>query len=73
MPLPEGPQRGRLQHTCPARIDERTTLIAIEPHVGGANAPRDVSQGADTAVWLALDAPAKLTGQFFRDRKPIEW
>jgi hypothetical protein len=29
--------------------------------------------GADTPVWLALDAPQRLTGKFVRDRKVISW
>ncbi len=41
--------------------------------MGGANAKRDVSQGANTAVWLALDAPQDLTGKFLRDREVILW
>ena len=41
--------------------------------MGGANAERDVSQGADTVVWLALDAPQELTGKFVRDRNVIAW
>src|SRR5262249_39746793 len=45
----------------------------VKTDMGGANADRQVSQGADTAVWLALDAPQDLTGQFLRDRKVIPW
>ncbi len=45
----------------------------VKTDIGGANAERDVSQGADTAVWLALDAPQNLTGKFLRDRKVITW
>lgn len=45
----------------------------VRTDMGGANAPRDVAQGADTAVWLALDAPPDLTGKFIRDREPIAW
>jgi NAD(P)-dependent dehydrogenase (short-subunit alcohol dehydrogenase family) len=45
----------------------------VKTDMGGANAERDVSQGADTAVWLALDAPQNLTGKFLRDRKVIPW
>jgi hypothetical protein len=41
--------------------------------MGGANADREVSQGADGIVWLALDAPQTLTGQFVRDRQVIPW
>jgi NAD(P)-dependent dehydrogenase (short-subunit alcohol dehydrogenase family) len=45
----------------------------VRTDMGGANAERDVSQGADTAVWLALDAPQDLSGKFLRDRKVIAW
>jgi NAD(P)-dependent dehydrogenase (short-subunit alcohol dehydrogenase family) len=45
----------------------------VKTDMGGAGAPRDVAEGADTAVWLALDAPATLTGKFVRDRTVIPW
>lgn len=45
----------------------------VKTDMGGRNAERDVSQGADTPVWLALDAPQTLTGKFLRDRKVIPW
>ena len=45
----------------------------VKTDMGGANAERDVAQGADTAVWLALDAPQDLTGKFLRDRKEVPW
>jgi NAD(P)-dependent dehydrogenase (short-subunit alcohol dehydrogenase family) len=45
----------------------------VRTDMGGANAERDVSQGADTAVWLALEAPQDLSGKFLRDRKIIPW
>src|SRR5262245_34237810 len=45
----------------------------VRTDMGGANAERDVSQGADTGVWLALDAPQDLSGKFLRDRKVIPW
>jgi NAD(P)-dependent dehydrogenase (short-subunit alcohol dehydrogenase family) len=45
----------------------------VKTDMGGPNATRDVAEGADTAVWLALDAPATLTGKFVRDRKVIPW
>lgn len=44
----------------------------VRTDMGGNNAPRDVDQGADTAVWLATVEPSP-TGQFFRDRKQISW
>jgi NAD(P)-dependent dehydrogenase (short-subunit alcohol dehydrogenase family) len=39
---------------------------------GGRNAPRSVSQGADTVVWLTTEKDIP-TGKFFRDRKEIKW
>jgi NAD(P)-dependent dehydrogenase (short-subunit alcohol dehydrogenase family) len=45
----------------------------VKTDMGGANAERDVSQGAATPVWLALDAPQDLTGKFVRDRNVIPW
>jgi NAD(P)-dependent dehydrogenase (short-subunit alcohol dehydrogenase family) len=45
----------------------------VKTEMGGANAERDVDEGADTAVWLALDAPLSLTGSFLRDKDPIDW
>jgi len=45
----------------------------VRTDMGGPNAERDVSQGADTAVWLALDAPQDFTGKFLRDHKIIPW
>jgi len=45
----------------------------VKTDMGGPHADREVAEGADTAVWLALDAPHKLTGKFLRDRKVIPW
>jgi NAD(P)-dependent dehydrogenase (short-subunit alcohol dehydrogenase family) len=45
----------------------------VRTDMGGSAAPRSVEQGADTAVWLALDAPQTLTGKFLRDREVIPW
>jgi len=45
----------------------------VRTDMGGPKAERDVAQGADTAVWLALDAPQDLSGKFLRDRKVIGW
>jgi NAD(P)-dependent dehydrogenase (short-subunit alcohol dehydrogenase family) len=44
----------------------------VRTDMGGPNAPRDVGQGADTAVWLATEKEIP-TGKFFRDRKEIPW
>jgi NAD(P)-dependent dehydrogenase (short-subunit alcohol dehydrogenase family) len=45
----------------------------VRTDMGGPNADRSVEEGADTAVWLAADAPHELTGKFFRDRQVIPW
>lgn len=44
----------------------------VRTDMGGPGAPRSVEQGAETAVWLALD-PNIPSGKFFRDKKIIEW
>jgi NAD(P)-dependent dehydrogenase (short-subunit alcohol dehydrogenase family) len=45
----------------------------VRTDMGGQGATRSVEEGADTIVWLATDAPQKLTGKFLRDRKEIPW
>jgi NAD(P)-dependent dehydrogenase (short-subunit alcohol dehydrogenase family) len=45
----------------------------VRTDMGGSSAPRSVPEGADTAVWLASEAPQEFTGKFFRDRKEIPW
>lgn len=44
----------------------------VKTDMGGAGAHREVSQGADTATWLAT-TPDPGTGKFWRDRKVIKW
>lgn len=44
----------------------------VKTDMGGPDAPRDVSQGADTAVWLSTEDQIP-TGKFFRDRKEISF
>jgi NAD(P)-dependent dehydrogenase (short-subunit alcohol dehydrogenase family) len=45
----------------------------VRTDMGGDAAPLSVEQGADTIVWLALDAPQTLTGKFLRERREIAW
>lgn len=45
----------------------------VRTDMGGASAPLSVEQGADTIVWLALDATQNLTGKFLRERHEIAW
>ncbi|HYD16033.1 MAG TPA: SDR family oxidoreductase [Hyphomicrobium sp.] len=45
----------------------------VRTDMGGANADRSPTEGADTGVWLATLPDDGPTGGFFRDRKPIAW
>jgi NAD(P)-dependent dehydrogenase (short-subunit alcohol dehydrogenase family) len=45
----------------------------VRTEMGGPDGHRSVEEGADTAVWLAGEAPHELTGKFFRDWKEIPW
>ena len=45
----------------------------VKTDMGGTGAPRTVNQGAETAVWLATEAPLSLTGQFIKDKSRISW
>jgi NAD(P)-dependent dehydrogenase (short-subunit alcohol dehydrogenase family) len=44
----------------------------VRTDMGGKDATRSVTKGAETAVWLASNDETH-TGEFFRDRKVIEW
>ncbi len=45
----------------------------VKTAMGGQGATRTVEQGADTALWLALEADAHVTGKFFQDLREIAW
>lgn len=45
----------------------------VRTDMGGPTAPRSVTEGADTIVWLATLPDRGPTGGFFRDRRPIPW
>ena len=45
----------------------------VRTDMGGPGATLSVEQGADTVVWLADEAPHKLTGKFFRNQREIPW
>lgn len=45
----------------------------VRTDMGGANATRDVAQGASGVVWAATLADDGPSGGFFRDGKPIDW
>jgi NAD(P)-dependent dehydrogenase (short-subunit alcohol dehydrogenase family) len=45
----------------------------VRTDMGGPGASRNVEQGAETAVWLAMLPHDGPTGGFFRDKKPIPW
>ena len=62
--LAEDPRRLRFNALCPGWV--KTAM-------GGEGAERELHEGADTAVWLATQAPEGPTGGFFRDRAPAPW
>jgi NAD(P)-dependent dehydrogenase (short-subunit alcohol dehydrogenase family) len=41
--------------------------------MGGKDAPLSAKEGADTLIWLALDAPHTLRGSFIKQREVIPW
>jgi len=45
----------------------------VRTDMGGASAPRSITQGVDTTVWLATLPDDGPTGGFFHDRRPIPW
>jgi NAD(P)-dependent dehydrogenase (short-subunit alcohol dehydrogenase family) len=45
----------------------------VKTDMGGNNAPRTPEQGADTAVWLATEAPSKLSGKLFYERQEVPY
>src|SRR5436853_3018486 len=45
----------------------------VRTDMGGSNATRSIAEGASGIVWLAVEAPQRETGKFFRDRKIIPW
>jgi len=57
------PQNIKVNSMCPGWV---------KTDMGGSAAPRSVTQGADTAIWLATENNIP-TGKFFRDRKEIDF
>ncbi|MCC5656238.1 SDR family NAD(P)-dependent oxidoreductase [Nostoc sp. XA010] len=45
----------------------------VRTDMGGSSAPREPEQGADTAIWLATNAPRNINGKFLRDRTVISF
>jgi len=45
----------------------------VKTDMGGRGAPRPLSKGVETIVWLASEAPIDLTGKFLKDKREVEW
>lgn len=45
----------------------------VKTDMGGPGATRELSEGADTAIWLATLPDDGPRGKFFRDRKVFDW
>jgi NAD(P)-dependent dehydrogenase (short-subunit alcohol dehydrogenase family) len=44
----------------------------VKTDLGGSSAPKSIEEGADTAIWLCLEAPS-FTGKYIAERKEIPW
>jgi NAD(P)-dependent dehydrogenase (short-subunit alcohol dehydrogenase family) len=62
-----------------SKLKETRIIVAamcpgwVRTEMGGPEAPRTVEQGADTIIWLALDAPPSVHGKFVQDREFVPW
>ncbi|RRB11626.1 SDR family NAD(P)-dependent oxidoreductase [Larkinella knui] len=45
----------------------------VQTSMGGSGANRSVEKGAETAVWLATEAPLHDTGKFWKDKREVPW
>ncbi len=45
----------------------------VKTDMGGGGAPRTPEQGADTAIWLATEAPLNLSGKLFQERREVSY
>jgi NAD(P)-dependent dehydrogenase (short-subunit alcohol dehydrogenase family) len=45
----------------------------VKTDMGGPGSMRELSEGTDTAIYLATLPDGGPTGTFFRDRKPFAW
>ncbi len=45
----------------------------VRTEMGGSGATRTVEEGAADLVWAALDAPAEITGVFWKNRQATDW
>jgi len=45
----------------------------VRTDMGGLDAPRNLTEGADSILWLVLKAAPDLTGGFWRDGERIAW
>jgi NAD(P)-dependent dehydrogenase (short-subunit alcohol dehydrogenase family) len=45
----------------------------VRTDMGGEEAPRSPSEGAETPVWLARFAPGSPAGRLWKDREPVSW
>lgn len=67
-----------LSYALPRDLPNGVSINAMCPgwvhtRMGGQTAPLTPDEGADTAIWLALDTPGHVTGKFFRNRQEKAW
>lgn len=45
----------------------------VRTEMGGQDAERSVEEGAETVIWLALQANGSASGKFYLDKREIDW
>lgn len=63
---------------APVLLKKNIYVNAVDPgwvrtSMGGHDAPRTISQGAETPLWLATNMDFTETGKFWRDKVEISW
>ncbi len=45
----------------------------VKTDMGGSEAPMNIEEGIQTALWLATELPSNITGKFFHKQQELPW